>query len=241
MNCDLVFEILTRGPFPSGEPTDVSVELHLARCHECRELAEALRPAVALFHEALASEEEARHLPGYYGALHEADFGLSAAIAAMPGEDFRATPPLPPHRRRWRHSLERMGPLTGGMVVGGAVCLLLALLLAQTTTSPEPRSAVPHAMAPAATFAGLAASPESVRASLVALNLPEDCWRLPAEHNALATAREDLQEPAIAPAYTAEQLLCCTHCHSAAAPQRRLASPVALLQREACVTCHHFE
>ena len=68
LNCDQVFEVLTRGPFPTGEPQDEAVERHLRACHECRQLAEALRPAVALLHEAVSSEE-AEQLPEYQGSL----------------------------------------------------------------------------------------------------------------------------------------------------------------------------
>ena len=45
MDCDQVFMILTRGPFPTGEPWDEQVEAHLESCSECWRLAEALRPA----------------------------------------------------------------------------------------------------------------------------------------------------------------------------------------------------
>src|SRR5439155_15763121 len=68
LNCDLVLDVLTRGPFPTGEPEDDAVERHLRACHECRRLAEALRPAVALLHEAIESDE-ATALPEYQGAL----------------------------------------------------------------------------------------------------------------------------------------------------------------------------
>src|SRR4051794_12071787 len=68
INCDQVFEVLTRGPFPTGGPDDEAVERHLRACHECRQLAEALRPAVALMHEAVAADQAA-DLPEYQGAL----------------------------------------------------------------------------------------------------------------------------------------------------------------------------
>src|ERR1700674_1533680 len=67
MNCDQVFDILTRGPFPTGTPCDTGVEAHLSACSECRRLAEALRPALELFQEAVGPEES-RDLPGYWGA-----------------------------------------------------------------------------------------------------------------------------------------------------------------------------
>lgn len=68
MNCDQVFEVLTRGPFPTGTPCDAGVEAHLTVCPECRRLAEALRPALELFQEAIGPEES-RDLPGYWCAV----------------------------------------------------------------------------------------------------------------------------------------------------------------------------
>src|SRR4051794_8354711 len=64
MNCDDVFDILTRGPFPSGNASDAAVESHLADCGECQRLAEALRPALELLTEAVPGGE-GRHLPMY--------------------------------------------------------------------------------------------------------------------------------------------------------------------------------
>ena len=63
--CDEVFDVLTREPFPSGDPDDEIVESHLAVCHECRQLAEAFRPAVGLFHEATSTGLEGE-LPSYH-------------------------------------------------------------------------------------------------------------------------------------------------------------------------------
>jgi hypothetical protein len=66
MDCDRVFMILTRGPFPTGEPWDEEVEAHLESCCECWRLAEALRPAMEVFQEAVPPAES-RDLPGYWG------------------------------------------------------------------------------------------------------------------------------------------------------------------------------
>jgi hypothetical protein len=70
MNCDQVFDILTRGPFPTGTACDIPVEAHLSECSECHRLAEALRPAIELFQEAV-DPEESRDLPGYWCAVAE--------------------------------------------------------------------------------------------------------------------------------------------------------------------------
>ncbi len=68
IDCDGVFEILTQAPFPTGGPNDDDIENHLRVCHDCRCLAEALRPAVGLIHESLANDEQ---LPRYDGRLVE--------------------------------------------------------------------------------------------------------------------------------------------------------------------------
>ncbi|MCO6043155.1 hypothetical protein NG895_04495 [Aeoliella sp. ICT_H6.2] len=66
MDCDQVFMVLTSGPFPTGDPSDVDVEEHLERCPECWRFAEALRPAHDVFEEAVPASE-GRDLPGYWG------------------------------------------------------------------------------------------------------------------------------------------------------------------------------
>jgi hypothetical protein len=66
MDCEQVFMILTRGPFPTGELWDEDVEAHLETCADCWRLAEALRPALEVFQEAVPPAES-RDLPGYWG------------------------------------------------------------------------------------------------------------------------------------------------------------------------------
>jgi hypothetical protein len=104
-SCDQVFERLTRGPFPTHEhfrhgcsvmlgpeeletrgstssiAEDAAVEAHLAVCHECRMLAEGLRPAVALF-------AQPRDLPVYQGRLPAIDYS-EVARASLPPESSR--------------------------------------------------------------------------------------------------------------------------------------------------------
>ena len=82
MSCDDVFEILTRAPFPAGRSTDSDVELHLLSCHDCRRLAEALRPAVALFHEA-SHEPAYSDLPVYLGTLDSPNVSRKPAPIAF--------------------------------------------------------------------------------------------------------------------------------------------------------------
>jgi hypothetical protein len=77
MDCDQVFKILTRGPFPTGDDSDEQVEAHLEVCSDCWRLAEALRPALEVFQEAVPPAES-RDLPGYWGDARPAHSALSS-------------------------------------------------------------------------------------------------------------------------------------------------------------------
>ena len=79
MDCDQVFMILTRGPFPTGEPWDEQVEAHLETCGDCWRLAEALRPALEVFQEAVPPWE-VRDLPGYWGDARPASVTLARIV-----------------------------------------------------------------------------------------------------------------------------------------------------------------
>jgi hypothetical protein len=81
MDCDQVFMILTRGPFPTGEVWDEQVEAHLESCSECWQLAEALRPALEVFQEAVPPAES-RELPGYWGDARPASIVLGEMTQA---------------------------------------------------------------------------------------------------------------------------------------------------------------
>ena len=84
MNCDQVFQVLTRSSFPASESTDSAVEAHLRTCFDCRSMAEALRPALDLFHEAM-SPHDRQGLPVYHGncAAANCERNLPATIDAL--------------------------------------------------------------------------------------------------------------------------------------------------------------
>ena len=116
MNCDQVFDVLTRGPFPTGDQSDIAVEEHLSQCVECARLAEALRPAIELFEEAV-TEEESRTLPGYWGPLTH----LSGDVTLVRVDPHRAA-----RRERFRSATDK---LTGPLVTSTAWRLAAAVLL----------------------------------------------------------------------------------------------------------------
>ena len=57
MTCDQAFETLTAGPVDLGSDRAAKLNEHLRACGSCRDLADALRPACHLLHEALAHEQ----------------------------------------------------------------------------------------------------------------------------------------------------------------------------------------
>lgn len=71
VSCDRVFEALTAMPFPAGGDDDARIEDHLRACHDCRRLAEALRPAVNILHESLRDDDSnlksINRLPSFNG------------------------------------------------------------------------------------------------------------------------------------------------------------------------------
>jgi 23S rRNA (adenine2503-C2)-methyltransferase len=97
MNCDDVFVILTRGPFPSGARTDSCVEAHLQVCPECQRLAAALRPNERGSPDAVELEES-RHLPGYWGNSLESSGELAISLTAA-NDQLRTE--LMPINRKW--------------------------------------------------------------------------------------------------------------------------------------------
>ncbi len=229
MNCDQVFDILTRGPFPTGNAScDVPVEAHLGECPECRRLAEALRPAVELFQEAV-DPEESRDLPGYWCAV--ATDRQSPALSYTRETEPSPTVPLSAAsaagQAHWSvHHGWRMAAMLALGVTAGA--LFSSGALERVDWSPQ------------GVKAALVASPaadehqprltKSQRMELAVL--PAACYRY-------------LPDPA--PRYTMRQdqllngaklghLNCCSGCHNAASDT----VPSAATQRvaQSCQMCH---
>lgn len=267
MNCDRVFEILTRGPFPSGDPADPQVERHLLLCHECRLLAEALRPAVELLHECV-EPEESRQLPGYRGMLDHgwpehpvreprvaaADMKLSPwlreDLASMPRPGERPGRPAdvvpaetsePSGRGWWTLT-------TAALAAGLLLALLLGLAWDARRSLPGERLLGPP-LTSADTPVGLAASGGLW---LSQAQLPASCrdpLRIPrpgtGEHRSRSAAT--LVEPVAWNLDTGDEpaqrlravggYLCCTHCHLPGSPYLTSATTLATVVRS-CEACH---
>jgi hypothetical protein len=245
VNCDQVFEVLTRGPFPTGELEDEAVERHLWACHECRQLAEALRPAVALLHEAIGNDE-ATALPEYQGALPwkrpDRARRLSIARLALEKGDAEASPEavrvsLAPSAVDLAFSstpsVRVMRVIAASLLVFALGALLFAMAWAPnrslTVSSHDGfavTNTVSHDSRGMPTAKGLL--------TLAALKLPEAC--IPHSHRPLSAAdaaqiARALDEGALA------KLRCCTECHHAGAAQAASSRLIAIAEQN-CQVCH---
>jgi hypothetical protein len=126
MDCNQVFMILTRGPFPTGEPWDEEVEVHLERCTDCWRLAEALRPALEVFQEAVPPAE-GRDLPGYWGDARPA----SAVVAEIANDTARTALAAGVRRIPRPYPTPQQHPLASGL----SAEVLRAIVLTSTVSA----------------------------------------------------------------------------------------------------------
>lgn len=233
VSCDDVFEILTRGPFPAGREEDEAVERHLAACHECRRLADALRPAVALFHEVLVDDEGDR-LPEYRGNLPQQErlpsLNRLAADAIYSGR--RPAKPLATLEKE--HTLLKSTRILCASLLGCALCLVV---WGMGTFVNQSQQILNGDRSPRFQASQVRITP-ATHVSLAALGLPAKCYSPPA---------------------TAGKMVCCTNCHAATKPQRaecqtvwaarcerchdagppaRLTTRNVALAQQACQACH---
>lgn len=234
INCDQVFDVLTRGPFPTGEPEDEAVEQHLRACHECRQLAEALRPAVALLHEVVTAEE-AIDLPEYQGSLASDEprrLGVvRLATASVANRESRAKrrkaePSDKLARAQWLLSAARFGAVS--VLAVAAALLLLAIALAPREGNRE------LGIAGRTTRDSVAVPSDEGLLTLASLKLPVAC--LPLTHRPLSPEHAAQIAVALADG-SLGRLHCCTECHHAGSPRSRVAS-VAMVSTESCQSCH---
>ncbi len=126
MDCDQVFMILTRGPFPTGDLSDEDVETHLETCGDCWRLAEALRPALEVFQEAVPPAES-RDLPGYWGDARPA----GAVLSELSRSSTRLATIAGVRRTAYTYPVPRVYPLANRF----SPEMLRAVLLASSLTA----------------------------------------------------------------------------------------------------------
>jgi len=230
MNCDQVFDVLTRGPFPTGDDSDEAVERHLRACHECRQLAEALQPAVELLHESLSSEQ-ASDLPAYQGALTGIERSVATAVRARPQ-------PLSVRELvRVRTAERRQIVLANVAQFAAALVLVLAIgmlgwnLIATADFSRGQRELLTAVLTPSGPTTVHRLSDRGLM-TLASLNLPARCF--PGEALiAPAAGGPNVGSAAI----DQDALRCCTECHHSGQADSPASRMVAAMQRS-CVACH---
>lgn len=246
MNCDGVFKVLTRGPFPTGSSTlDVAVEHHLACCASCRRLASALQPAIEVFEEAV-SPDESRSLPSYSGHLASRKYESLRPLTRT--RRTARTLQISTQRRRRPAPLNlpwnRLAHFALAVMAGIVLAMVLHDVFVDDAVSVT--AAKPTLVAvPEPSEAGRIRAPLLVAAKLDALNLGPAC-------------RPDLAGPAsfdvhaeqgtvsLTPAPRRTVLAsfsfsdnCCARCHHPDAVASRDLKPAATLKvTQNCSLCH---
>ena len=231
LDCDRVFDILTRAPFPTGTGDDQAVERHLAACHDCRRLAEALRPAVDLFHEALA-EHEAATLPCYSGNAAQAPSSLPTSLDEMLRADANQHPVLKPASVPHAAAHAPSNGFSGVGLVGGLLAACLVGVCLSLTIQFTASRLVANGFGDSENHRFTEARRLERRVMLASLSIPGECRPTgPVADSGDASSMQDF--------------VCCTRCHMSSkrspapssAEQPATDRAVALVVRS-CSACH---
>jgi hypothetical protein len=228
MNCDQVFDILTRGPFPTGASCDEYVEAHLRTCPECNRLAEALRPALELFQEAV-DPEESRDLPGYWCAV-ATDRAQPAVIRAKeappqvaPGGWTKA--PIAKH-----FSAVAVWRLVAALLLGVSVGAVMSMRGTLDAFSPLPPRVVEALANNSSDDHAYPFLTVSDRKQLAAL--PAACTR----HHPGSAPRYSITTPQVLGQADLANLNCCTECHNASS--EAISTSATHTVTQSCQICH---
>jgi hypothetical protein len=226
IHCDDVFDILTRGPFPSGHENDAAVEHHLRCCHDCRQLAEALRPAVELFHECLS--DEAGQLPEYHGQVTP----LTQPFARRLPQTL-AEVQLPPDRvpRHDHVRAQRWAMLIQGIIATALTAAVVLMVVSFGSSMRELKPGSAHLAG-----AKLTKINQEEARQLLSLQLPSACWL---DQQFPRIAASGAAEQQLAMALEKVEMACCTHCHTAT---KAIAPSLSVHQfatlQKSCLVCH---
>ncbi len=222
MDCDRVFMVLTKGPFPMGDVDDEALENHLLSCESCRRFAMALQPTLELFEDESETGEK-DNLPAYWGRLISADeqTDLEDAPAAVQTGTERDSPGgVRFGRDRSSRDQKPSGsdpksrwPLAIAFIVGIVFCMTSLEWLANSSLWSERTMA--------GTPARTADAKPEVRtemASITPLANPTVCPR-PEQHTdrdaKVPEEPSSAQSPRQIAAAASQEKECCTKCHHA--------------------------
>lgn len=222
MHCDQVFDILTQGPFPTGEPIDAQVERHIACCHECWQMAEALRPAVDLFHESIVEFDQVP-LPEYRGQAGDISVAtLPEAVNACLNSTELHSRVKAPSRLRTSSSFLRQS-----FYIAAASLAIFGLILLGIAAVPDSKSALNQMTAD-----GQVSKEKTLdqTAGIALAQLSEACFQDVGRRAGSVT-------PAHHSASVSKSVQCCTLCHNAANRDGPKIDTIAMLDKS-CSGCH---
>lgn len=224
MTCDDVFDVLTRQPFPSGDASDADVELHLGVCHECRCLAEALRPAVGLIHESLRENDE--RLPAYRGCIQEA-MPIRSVSPAMAGLDSA--------HRSTQAPMGQVKPYLIGALISFAAMLVMWLATSRVDGESSRLGGMAGFSGQSHLRSEFGIPDNAGREMLASFGIPAICVPARAEQQAGAL-QADRSAGSGTVSAELQEYVCCTLCHSAhvSITRERSIRKVTL----ACRACH---
>ncbi|HEY2882381.1 MAG TPA: hypothetical protein VGJ15_08110 [Pirellulales bacterium] len=230
MNCDHVFAILTRGPFPSGSQHDDAVETHLQFCPECQRLAEALRPNSDSQPETIGLDD-GQALPGYWGAAIPASGDLAVSL----GDKSRQLQ-VEHCRRRSKGSPNQanlhLWQFTAAVALG--IVLAAALRTLMSPRSLQARSGIETPLADGAR----SYSQRNAGEMLALLDLKPVCRESYANTALPLDTIDDaaaLGDPTVTTP-TGDKI-CCTQCHRAGGEIKLTAAQMVRFQHS-CRACH---
>lgn len=244
MDCDQVFMVLTRGPFPSGDADDQAVEEHLLDCESCRRVALALQPAIELFEEATSLDEK-DELPTYWGRLISANpteyleddsseieltfqprRSAATRFGRVPSSN-RSRPERGDTRSRW--------PMAGAFLIGIIFCLTALEWMTGSLDAKAPLQPLPSDNSPVS-IRSLPARTASMPSMAGLLVCPRE--ERPVDADKVEPVDDSLPKAKGAATAESQAAACCTECHKAGDPSDLNKAAITQVVM-ACQGCHH--
>jgi hypothetical protein len=234
MNCDEVFAILTRGPFPSGDRHDRFVEAHLQMCAECQRLAEALRPNDEHRPEAVAPEDTVS-LPGYWGGpLH----AVTRPLVSLAQNSGRARPQrstAPARVVSLRGYRINLWQFTAAIALG----IVMAAVLRTFVGPSEPNNEINRRGAGGITILRNGVPITDFDLQSFVQRLPPECLRgsaVPVSNPTFGSGRNPTMHSA-----QMDLQRCCTQCHYSGSADNPTDNYSLTRLHRGCALCHHWD
>ncbi|MDZ4821348.1 MAG: hypothetical protein SGJ20_20490 [Planctomycetota bacterium] len=247
-----MFAILTQGPFPSGQATDIAVELHLAHCSECRRIAEALRPIEPLSGIESVDIPETLKLPGYRGDHREWSYEVEDGPNSLSNSrNARRPSPYGPqglylptgHGAAVPPALGS-GRFAAAMILGIVIGTVWCTIMIPRSTAPGGSLVATTSPVSTASIASVAGfkfwdnQPRLHDNLISGLMLPAACRTI--ELRSFVPPADDVQRISNVGGASPTDMIgqCCTQCHAASGSKTKLNEHARELVISSCTICH---